>query len=147
MVNCLGKLLEIRTFIDLLEKEGKDKLVIVAHNDSVDKAVRLMLKNEYSQLPVVKGDKMIGVISYESLAKTVFSFTETKSEPHSKVRVRDCMEKISRVFSVEDDVLSLLNTLADKSYVLIRKRSKVTDIITSYDALRFFSARCARFST
>jgi hypothetical protein len=35
--------------------------------------------------------------------------------------------------------------LADKAYVLIRKRSKVTDIITSYDALWFFRTYVERF--
>ena len=135
---CLGKLLEIRTFLDLLKEKGKAKLATVNHNDSVENAIRLMLKKEYSQLPVMKKDKMVGVISYESVAKTVFSFAEAKSKQPSKVRVKDCMEKISKTFSNEDDLLSLLNTLADKSYVLFRKRSKVTDIITSYDALQFF---------
>jgi predicted transcriptional regulator len=137
-VNYLLKHLKIRTFLGLLEEKRKDKLVTVDHNESVENAVRLMLKEDYSQLPVLKGDKAVGVISYESLAKTVFSFTESKSKPPAKIRAKDCMEKASKIFSIEDDMINLLSTLADKSYVLIRKRSKVTDIITSYDALRFF---------
>ena len=47
------------------------------------------------------------------------------------------MERISKIFSVEDNVMGLMSVLAEKSYVLICKRSKVTDIITSYDALWF----------
>ena len=103
-----------------------------------ENAIRLMLKEDYSQLPVMKRDKVVGVISYESLAKTVFNFTESKSKPPSRVRVKDCIERVSRVFSVEDDLMNLLSALSDKPYVLIRKRSNITHIITSCDALWFF---------
>jgi predicted transcriptional regulator len=132
----LGKHLEIRAFLDLLEERGKTKLVTVNPNESVENAIRWMLKEDYSQLPVMKRDKVVGVISYESLAKTVLNYTESKSKP--KFRAKDFMEKVSKIFSVEDDVINLLSALADKSYVLISKRSKVTDIITRYDAVWFF---------
>ena len=135
----MGKLLEIQNFLELIREE-KPELITIDCNDSVDKAIGLMLKNEYSQLPVMKGEKMIGVISYESLARNVFNYTENKSKLPSKLRARDFMEKVSKIFSSEDDIVSLLDALADKSFVFIMKRNKVTDIITSYDALRFLRA-------
>lgn len=128
--------MEIGTFLDLLEE--KAKLVTVNHNEIVETAIGLMLKEEYSQLPVMKRDKVVGVISYESLAKTVFNFAESKSKQSAKFRVKAFMEKISKIFSVENDVIDLMSALAEKSYVLVCKRGKVTDIITSYDALWFF---------
>ena len=137
-MNYLGKHIEIETFLDFLQKKGKDKLVTVNHNESVENTIRLMLKEDYSQLPVMKGDKAVGVVSYESLAKTVFDFTESKSRPPAKIRAKDCMEKVSKIFSVEDDFIDLMSKLADKSYILVSKRSKITHIITSYDALWFF---------
>jgi predicted transcriptional regulator len=133
----LGKLLEIQRFLELI-REGKPELVTIDCKDSVDKAIELMLKNKYSQLPVMKADKMIGVISYESLAKNVFNYTKNKSKIPSKLKVKDFMEKTSKISSNEDDVGSLLETLAEKSFAIIMKRNKVTDIITNYDALRFF---------
>jgi predicted transcriptional regulator len=135
----LGKLLEIKVFLELI-KEGKSKLITIDCNDCVDKAIELMLKNEFSQLPVMKGDKMVGVISYESLAKTVFSYSEAKSKLPSKLRVRDFMEKVSKIFNTEEDVIALLDRLAEKSFVFVSKRDRVTDIITSFDALKFFRA-------
>jgi predicted transcriptional regulator len=133
----MGKHLEIGTILDLLKERGKAKLETVNHNEIVENAIGLMLKKDYSQLPVMKGDKAVGVISYESLAKTVFNFTESKSKPPTKFRAKSFMERISKIFSVEDDVMDLMSMLAEKSYVLICKRSKVTDIITCYDALCF----------
>ena len=87
---------------------------------------------------------MVGVISYESLAKTVFSYSETKSKLPSRLRVRDFMEKVSKIFSCEDDVIDLLDRLAEKSFVFVSKRDRVTDIITSFDILSYFRV-CGRF--
>ena len=54
----VGKLLEIRTFLDLI-KEGKAKLVTANYDDTVEKAIRLMQEKEYSQLPVLKEEKLV----------------------------------------------------------------------------------------
>jgi predicted transcriptional regulator len=58
-------------------------------------------------------------------------------KPPSKFRVEDLMEKAPMVSS-EDDMLNLLDILANRSFVLIRNGERVTDIITSYDALQYF---------
>ena len=133
----MGNLLDIQRFLNLI-REGKPDLVTIDCNDSVDKAIELMLRKEYSQLPVMKGDKMIGVISYEALAKNVFNYAETKAKAPSKFRVRDFMDKVSKTFNIEDDAATILDTLAERSFAFIVRRNKVTDIITSYDAMKFF---------
>ena len=133
----MGKLLETRTFLDFLKAKGKPKLVTVNYDDSVGKAIRLMMENKYSQLPVIKKDKVVGVVSYESVANTLFNFLGSKMKPPSKFRVEDLMEKAS-IFNSEDDLLNLLDTLANRSFVLVRNGERVTDIITSYDALQYF---------
>jgi predicted transcriptional regulator len=133
----VGKLLETRTFLDFLKSKGKPKLVTVKYDDSIEKAIRLMLENKYSQLPVIKKEKVVGVVSYESVANTLFNFLGGKMKPPSKFRVEDLMEK-APMFSSEDDLLNLLDTLANRSFVLIRNGERVTDIITSCDALQYF---------
>ena len=49
------------------------------------------------------------------------------------------MEKTTKTYGNKDDLLSLLDTLGTKSYILIGEWKIITNIITSYDALRFFS--------
>lgn len=129
--------METKNFLDLLKEQGKAKLVTVNNDDSIEKAVKLMLDNEYSQLPIVKKGRVIGVISYESISNILFRHLENKPNPHSKFRAEDLMEKVPHIFTTEEDFLDLLETLANKSYVLV-KNGKVLSIITSYDALRFF---------
>ena len=136
----MRKLLETRTFLDLLKAKGKPKLLTINYDDSVGKAIRLMMENQYSQLPVIKKEKVVGVVSYESVANTLFSFLGSKMKPPSKFRVEDLMEK-APMFSSEDDLLNLLDTLANRSFVLVRNGERVTDIITSYDALQYFRER------
>ncbi|MGD0203103.1 MAG: CBS domain-containing protein [Candidatus Bathyarchaeia archaeon] len=133
----MGKLLETRTFLDFLKAKGKSKLVTVNYKDSVEKAIRLMMENKYSQLPIIKKEKVVGVISYESVTNALFNFLGSKMKPPSKFRVEDLMEK-APMFSSEDDLLNLLDTLANRSFVLVRNGNRVTDIITSYDALQYF---------
>ena len=66
----MGKLLETKTFLDFLKAKGKPKLVTANYDDSVGKAIRLMMENKYSQLPVIKKEKVVGVVSYESVANS-----------------------------------------------------------------------------
>jgi hypothetical protein len=133
----MGKLLETRIFLDFLKAKGKPKLVTINYDDSADKAIRLMVENKYSQLPVIKKEKVVGVVSFESVATTLFNFLRSKLKPPSKFRIEDLMEK-APIFNSEDDLLNLLDTLANKSFVLVKSGNTVTDIITSYDALQYF---------
>ena len=74
----MEKLLEVGVFLDLLNKnQQKAKLETANPNDSIRTTIEKMLKNEYSQLPVKKRGKLVGVFSFESLAKSVFSLTKT----------------------------------------------------------------------
>ena len=133
----MGKLLETRIFLDFLKTKGKPKLVTVNYDDNVGRAIRLMMENKYSQLPVIKKDKVVGVVSYESMANTLFNFLGTKMKAPSKFRVEDLMEKLL-CLAAKRDLLNLLDILANRSFVLIRNGERVTDIITSYDALQYF---------
>ena len=121
----MGKLLETRTFLDFLKAKRKPKLVTVNYDDSVGKAIRLMMENKYSQLPVIKKEKVVGVVSYESVANTIFNFLGSKVKPPSKFRVEDLMEK-APMFSSEDNLLNLIDTLANRSFVLVRNGERVT---------------------
>lgn len=135
----MGKLLETKTFLNLLKKEGKSKLVTVNFNSSVEKAFGSMHKNDYSQLPVTKKGKVIGVISYKSISTRLFSFLDSELQLNSKMKVEDFRDKVSITFGIEEDVLNLLDTLAKESFVLIENEENgIVDIITSYDALHFF---------
>lgn len=133
----MGKLLETRTFLGFLNEKEKPKLVTVNYNDSIEKAIKLMMENKYSQLPVIKKDKVVGVVSYESVTNILFNFLGNKMKSPSKFRVEDLMEK-APIFNSEDDLFALLETLATRSFVLVRNGERVTDIITSYDALQYF---------
>ena len=133
----MEKLLEIGIFLDLLNKnQQKAKLETANPNDNIRTTIDKMLKNEYSQLPVKKRGKLVGVFSYETLAKSVFSLTNNSK---TILKVKDCMEKTTKTYGNKEDLLEILGTLGTKSYILIGEGKKVTNIITSYDALRFFS--------
>ena len=107
----MSKLLEIKTFLAVLKNQGKPELTIVDHKNSIKEAVRLMIDNDYSQLPVVKKDKVVGVISYETVAKTLFGFVERRIKAYSNLTVRDLMEKAT-IFDGNEDLLDLMDVFA-----------------------------------
>ena len=133
----MSKLLEIKTFLAVLKDQGKPELTTVDHRSSIEEAIQLMMNNDYSQLPVVKKDKVVGVISYETIAKTLFGFVERRIKTYSNLTVRDLMEKVP-IFDENEDLLDLMDVLATKSFILVKSRRKVGYIITSFDALNFF---------
>jgi len=134
----MGKLLEIRTFLALVKEQGEDRLVTVSPDAGIKETIGLMLEKEFSQLPVKKEDKTVGVISYESLAQRGFNFMKSLPKASPKCRVKDYMEESIEIYRNDKDLLCLLDTLAVKSYILIGEEDNATDIITSYDALKFF---------
>ena len=139
-------MLETETFLNFLKAQEKPKLLTIDHDESPQKAVRFMVGKNYSQLPVIRKDKVVGVISYESLANSLYDVLLTNSKQPPKLRVKDLMEKVSKIYTREDDMLGILDTLANKSYVLIWSGNRVIDIITSYDVLLFFRTCTEGFS-
>jgi predicted transcriptional regulator len=132
----LAKLLQVSDFLELLKEKGKPRLITVDYEAKLQDATKIMVEREFSQLPVEKGKKIVGVISFGSVVKTLHLMKE--SIEFSKLMVKDFMEIDSPIDA--KDLFEILNTLADKSFILIETNTKPTgvDIITSYDALNYF---------
>lgn len=131
----MAKLLEVNELLKLLKKKGKPQLVTVDYEATLQDAIKDMIENDFSQLPVKKDGKIIGVISFGSIVKTLYFIKE--SIGFSKLRVKDFMAIDPP--SNEDDLFKILNTLADKSYILIKTNTETKEeILTSYDALKYF---------
>lgn len=82
-----GKLIGILTERDIREHSGyldatrvtavmRSPVVTVAPSDSVEKAARLMLKHQIGGLPVMDGEKLIGIVTASDLLKALLSVVE-----------------------------------------------------------------------
>ena len=75
----MAELLRIDKFLKLLKAKGKPDLVTLNFGDKIDHAIKLMIGNDFSQLPVKKDGKIVGIISYGSIVRALL-FLEKKNE-------------------------------------------------------------------
>jgi CBS domain-containing protein len=102
-------------------------VVSVGPDDSVQRAITLMMSNGYSQLPVMTSDREVkGIITWESVAR---QFVLSGPSKH----VRDCMNK-HREIAADVSLFAAIPEIAQHQYVLVRDKDKrITGIITAAD--------------
>jgi len=101
--------------------------IAVTRDDTVERAVTLMLANDFSQLPVMTGDRNVdGVISWRSLGSKLALKQECE-------RVRDCMVPHREIYS-DESLLSAIAPIVENEYVLVRDaRNQISGIVTTSD--------------
>ena len=121
--------------------EGRALPVTLQRDDTMAKAWSLMVKYDFSQLPVVDAhNHPVGMVTSERILRAVNNFRAQLSE----LQARDVMVEISKadLFDLEEDLFTLLKQLKLTSAVLIvDKQNTVIGIVTSYDATEYFQNR------
>jgi CBS domain-containing protein len=103
-------------------------VVGVAPDDSVERAMTLMMANGYSQLPVMVGERDVkGMITWDSIARRFLL-----SGPCT--RVLDCVEHHHEI-GADASLFAAIPDIVQFQYVLVRdpKDKRVTGIITGAD--------------
>ena len=90
--------------------EGKGLPVYVTREESVSKALSLMIEHDFSQLPVIKieGSFVIpeGMVTYEGILRGIRNFKARVED----LKIQDVMST-APVYSVEDDLFDILDRL------------------------------------
>jgi cystathionine beta-synthase len=124
---------DVKSFKDLVNARGKQKLITIEPTQSVADAVELMKKYDIEHIPVVSpGGDIIGSISENGLFQKVFSNPEIKTEKIEKV-----MEK-EFPFVQFDAPVEKLRTLINKENgaVMAKDESGNYHIVTKYDVIQ-----------
>lgn len=73
-----GKIVGIVSEADLVAKKGKDvktimskKVISVAEETSVEEIAQLMTRHKIKRLPVMKGDKVVGIVSRADIVNAI----------------------------------------------------------------------------
>jgi cystathionine beta-synthase len=125
--------LDVKSFKDVVNARGKQKLITIEPSQTVAHAVDLMKKYDIEHIPVIKnGGDLIGSISESGLFQKVFSNPEIRTE---KIEVE--MEKPFPVVAFDTPV-EKLRTLINKENgaVLARDESGNYHIVTKYDVIQ-----------
>ncbi|RAK63821.1 CBS domain-containing protein [Hymenobacter edaphi] len=118
--------------------QTKSTPVTVSPENSLTEALSLMLKNDFSQLPVLDEDgRPTGIVTTDSIARALLNLGTKVRDLH----VIDAVIK-APTFPVDEDLLYLLDFLLKSSAVLIVDGGrKLIGIITDYDTTQYFRGR------
>ena len=104
----------------------------VTPNHTVTEAITIMLTNDFSQLPVMMGERDVkGVISWTSIGSRLVLGVKFEE-------VRECMEA-AHVIPADTSLLDAITEIVNNQYVLVRDgANKICGIVTTSDLSREF---------
>jgi predicted transcriptional regulator len=110
-------------------------LIVVNRDDTITKAITLLLEHDFSQLPVMQGEREVkGVITWKSIGSRLALGTACN-------HVGDCCEDI-RLVDSNRTLFDAIPTIVESGYVLVRsdRDRRITGIVTASDlSLQFQS--------
>ncbi len=113
-----------------------NRVVGTQKNESVSKAVRLMMDHGYSQLPVFDGEHAVGSISEKTILSQVLTGKDLAQV--STLSIEEIMDEAFPQVG-EDAPLSLVSGLLQVyPAVLVSKKGKVVGIMTRADLFKMF---------
>lgn len=110
------------------------KVVCVSKNDKVDKAIKLMRKHGYSQIPVCDKGQIIGSISEKTILD-IFSRGESLSEMLNK-KVSVVMDEALPKVGEHESLTAISTLLQSNPAVLVTRKGKTVGIITKADLFK-----------
>jgi predicted transcriptional regulator len=102
----------------------------VSTSQTVEDALKLMLRNDYSQLPVIDHGIVKGSITDRQLLRHVDSTNSRQA------KIRDVMERRFPVVDPDTKLETLRHLLDEYHAVLVDKGNKEYGIVTKHDLLR-----------
>lgn len=110
-------------------------LLTIPTSMPVTEAIRLMLENNYSQLPVVEGTAILGSFSYRSFSRGLLDAVGERVNP-LELTVDDFVEKLT-IVDPTSDVDSVLGALNADGAILVGRPDSLVGIVTGVDALLY----------
>jgi cystathionine beta-synthase len=124
---------DVKSFKDVVNARGKQRLITIEQTQSVSEAVELMRKYDIEHIPVLDAfGTMVGSISEGGLFQNVFTNPDLKTE-----RIERIMEKVFPLVAF-DTPIERLRTLINKENgaVLAKDESGNHHIVTKYDIIQ-----------
>lgn len=103
-----------------------EPLITIKDTDDLVKARTEMELGDFSQLPVMRGKKAVGVISWQSIGRALAR--------NPGATLEDCLDRDFPRFRLEDDLLRAIDDVNRHGYVLVvGAQDKIVGIVTSAD--------------
>jgi CBS domain-containing protein len=116
--------------------EGLGKPECIAKTATIQEALALMIKKDYSQLPILKEDgSILGMVSEQSIIKGYFHTGGNVSL--MQLHVNDCMER-PHIISPDSDIFEALDLLKNFYAIIVVEDRKPLAVLTNYDTTHYF---------
>ncbi len=101
-------------------------VITVKESDDLSLARTLMELYGFSQLPVMRGKRPVGVVSWESIGKALLR--------NPTAGLSDCIDRQVEIRKQGDDLLDSIASISARGYVLVENNNRsISGIITSAD--------------
>lgn len=107
--------------------------VTIDLDNTVYQALDRMFTHNFSQLPVMNGGTVSGVVTYKSICQMLKAVPEPGIP---QLTVKGALVQ-PRYVDEDEDVFNLLETFAEDEYVLVGHAENLTGILTRYDVFHF----------
>lgn len=120
-------LLRAANINNLIEEEGTTGLISVKKDTSLIEATTIMLRYNFSQLPILSSTRdVVGLISWKSIG-TALSLGKNCET------VFECKEDVE-VLSIDEPIFKAMNVILAKEVILVRdKKNNISGIVTATD--------------
>ena len=127
-----------RALEELREKEEvkakqimNKKVVFVQAQDKVKGIIKIMKKKGISQVPVLKKEKVCGLITESIILKRIMKDPESINI----LKAEEIMEEVPPIISAKTGLKTLLELLKDSPLVLVAEKGDIKGIISKTDLL------------
>jgi len=110
------------------------KIIGIKKSDTIIKASQIMIKHEYSQLPVYEGDIIVGSISEDDINKYISRGESLSSIPN--IQVKDIMSAEFPKIEERTSIVYVAHLLQCSPAVLTTRKGRVVGIITKTDLFK-----------
>lgn len=126
---------------DIISRNHSEKSVItVKGGDTVLQAYAKMKQYDISQLPVMEGDKVVGIIDEYDILTAV----ESGEGGNFKGLVKDHMTSEIETLKPDDDIKNLISTLKKGYTAIIADENKFYGLITKIDYINYIRLKTNR---
>jgi CBS domain-containing protein len=130
---------------DPITKLMKTDVITIQKGEPISRARQVLSDNNFHHLPVLDGDKLVGIVSSLDIVKLTFDAYHTDERTMDIVldeqfKLADVMEKDLVTISYKDTVRRAVNLLADgkfHSLPVIGEDDTLRGIVTSTDLIQY----------
>ena len=126
-------------------KRMRTEVIVIDENESMHKAADMLKKNKIRRMPVMNGDKLVGIISDKDLRSAMASSASSLNlwEIHyllDRIKVKDLMTKKVITVKPETTIEEAAQILRDKKIggLPVLDNGKLVGIITETDIFEIF---------